>query len=212
MTNTQIHIDYTNGAPLASDDPRGAMARSVQAAQAVLGEVTAAAAHQPTPCADWDVLQLCQHMIAVLDRAAAGPTDDDINALPVLADVPLDELGAAALTSAQRVHENWSDEAAMSKMIAVPWGEFPGAAVIGVYAGELLLHTWDLAVSLGIEANWPETDVAIHLQMAQLAIPEDGRNEFVPFGDVVACAETAPTIERLAAWQGRDVSRWSHTK
>lgn len=210
MTNTQIHIEYTDGAPLAADDPRGAMARSVQAARAVLAQATSANADIATPCDDWTALQLAQHMIAVIDRAAAGPTDADINALPILADVEIVGLSDAALASAQQLHRNWTDDAALQQMIAVPWGEFPGAMVIGVYAGELLLHTWDLAAALDISLDWPEADVAVHFEMAQMAIPADGRNEFIPFGPVTECADDAPTIVRLAAWQGRDVSRWAN--
>lgn len=211
MTDTQIHIDYTDGAPLAADDPRGAMARSVQAARAVLAEVTETNARNATPCDEWTALQLAQHMIAVIDRAAAGPTDADLNALPIFADVATDGLSDAALTSAQQVHLNWTDDAALQQLIAVPWGEFPGAMVIGVYAGELLLHTWDLAVALGISLDWPEADVAVHFEMAQLAIPAEGRNEYVPFAAVVECTDDAPTIVRLAAWQGRNVTRWANS-
>lgn len=209
MTNTQIHIDYTDGSPLAADDPRGAMARSVQAARAVLAEVTPDNADNATPCADWNALQLAQHIIAVLDRAAAGPTNQDINSMPLLADVHVDALNDTALASAELLHQNWSDDAALGTTIAVPWGEFPGAVVIGVYAGETIVHAWDLAVSIGVEMNWPDADVAIHFEMSKAGIPEAGRGEEMPFDPVVRPGDEASMIEHLVGWQGRVVSRWT---
>lgn len=209
MTNTQIHIEYTDGSPLAADDPRGAMARSVQAARAVLAEVTLDNAGNSTPCADWNALQLAQHIVAVLDRAAAGPTEQDINSMPLLADVDVSALETAALTSAQLLHQNWNDDAVLGTMISVPWGEFPGAVVIGVYAGETIVHAWDLAVSIGVDLNWPETDVGIHFEMSKAGIPEAGRGEEMPFDPVVRPGANAPMIEHLVGWQGRDVGRWT---
>ncbi len=205
---TEIHIDYTDGEPLALDDPRGAMARSVQAMRAVIGCVAADNADRPTPCADWNVLQLAQHLIAVLDRAAAGPTDQDIPEMPILADVAIERLVDAAHTSATRLHENWTDDSTLDQMIEVPWGTFPGAAVIGVYAGETLVHTWDLAVSIGVDLNWPTQDVNVHFEMSKIGIPESPRDEFMPFDPVVRPGDDAPMIEHLVGWQGRQVEKW----
>ncbi len=207
-SHIEIDIDYTDGSPLAPDDPRGAMARSIQAARAVIAHVHADNAENPTPCAEWNALQLAQHLVAVLDRAAAAPTDDVIDEMPILADVSISDLGDAALASAQRVHANWSDDAAMAKMIDVPWGTSPGAAVIGVYAGETIVHTWDLAVAIGANLNWPASDVPIHYEMSKAGIPESPRDEFMPFDPVVRPSNDAPMIEHLVGWQGRDVDRW----
>lgn len=210
ITDTAHHIDiaYTDGSPLAPDDPRGAMARSVQAARAVIERVDETNAHNPTPCAEWNALQLAQHLVAVFDRAAAGPTDDVIDDLPLLADVPLDGLGDAALTAAQRIHVNWSPDEAMTMPIDVPWGTFPGAAVIGVYAGETIVHTWDLSVAIGVSLDWPESDLPTHYEMSKVGIPESPRDEFMPFDPVVRPPQDAPMIEHLVGWQGRDVDRW----
>lgn len=211
MTNIeQIQIDYTDGAPLAPEDPRGAMARAVQAARAVVGHVNASNADRPTPCGEWTVHQVAQHLVAVFDRAAACPTDADLNAMPILTEVAVGDLEAATMNSVQQLHANWTDDATLSMMIDVPWGTFPGAAVIGAYASETLVHTWDLAAGMGLELNWPETDLAVHVEMVKMGIAEEGRdNEFIPFGAVVRpAADDAPAIEHLAGWMGHDVNAW----
>ncbi|WP_051071363.1 TIGR03086 family metal-binding protein [Ilumatobacter coccineus] len=216
MTNTpitnastkQIRIEYTDGAPLAADDPRGAMARAVQAARAVLAQVDADNAANPTPCSEWTALELAQHIVAVLDRAAAGPTDRDVPSMPLLADVPLDRLDEAALAAAERIHANWTDDSILDRPIVVPWGEFPGAVVIGVYAGETIVHAWDLAVAIGVDLDWPEADVAVHFEMSKAGIPEDGRGPEMPFDPVFRPGDDAPLIHHLVGWQGREVDRW----
>ena len=208
VSTGHIAIDYTDGTPLHPDDPRAAMARSVQAARAVIARVDATNASNPTPCAEWSALDLARHLIAVLDRAAAGPTDEDIDSMPLLADVDLADLATHARVAAERVHANWADSEAMEMMIAVPWGEFPGAVVIGVYACETLVHAWDLAVSIGVTVDWPEEDTETHVEMSKLGIPESPRDEFMPFDPVVRPADDAPAIEHLVGWQGRDVDRW----
>ncbi len=204
----RVDIGYTDGAPLAADDPRVPMARSVQAARAVIALVDADNARATTPCADWNVLQLARHIVAVLDRVAAAPTGQVLDDLPMLADVGLDELDDAAMTSARNAQASWSSDDTLSMLIDVPWGTFPGAAVIGAFAAETLVHTWDLAVAIGVELNWPDADLAIHFQMVQIGIPESPREEFMPFDPVVRPGEDAPLIEHLAGWQGRDVDRW----
>lgn len=207
-TTRHIEIDYADGSPLAADDPRGAMARSMQAARAVIAHVDATNAENPTPCTEWNALQLAQHLVAVFERAAAGPTDQVIDDMAILADVAIDDLTDAALASARLVHANWSTDAAMTEPIDVPWGTLPGAAVIGVYAGETIVHTWDLAVAIGVDLNWPEADVAVHHEMSKIGIPESPRDEFMPFDPVVRPGADAPMIEHLVGWQGRDVDRW----
>ena len=79
-------------------------------------------ASNPTPCAEWNAFDLARHLIAVLERAAAGPTDEDINTMPLLADVDLADLVTEAQAAAERVHANWADSDAMETMIARPLG------------------------------------------------------------------------------------------
>ena len=205
---SHIPIVYTDGAPLHAGDPRASMARSVQAARAVIARVDRTNASNPTPCAEWSAVELARHLIAVLDRAAAGPTDEDIDSMPLLADVELADLVTEAQASAERVHANWAGSEAMEMLIAVPWGSFPGAVVIGVYAGETLVHVWDLAAAIGVTLDWPDADAQTHLEMSKLGIPESPRDEFMPFDPVVRPADDAPAIEHLVGWQGREVDRW----
>lgn len=70
------------------------------------------------------------------------------------------------------------------------------------------MHTWDLAVAIDVELNWPEPDVAASLEMAIIGFPDNTR-EGMPFEPVVRPEPNAPAIEHLAGWVGRDLTTWS---
>lgn len=212
MSNiTRIHVQYTDGAPLATDDPRAAMARSVQAARAVIAEITPTDAQRPTPCAEWDVHRLAQHIVGVVDRAAAAPTGVSVDELPEFAEVPVEALGETFDASVRTMHERWSSREAMETTIEVSWGTYPGAQFIGIFAAEILVHAWDLSVAIGVELDWPDDDARVHFEMSRIGIPESPRDEFMPFDPVFRPGAEAPAIEHLVGWQGRDVDRWRVT-
>lgn len=209
MTSTtrQIHIDYVDGTPLATDDPRCPMARAAQAAGAVMAQFPADDSRADTPCAEWDALAVAQHMIAVVDRVAAAPSGRAIVEMPILADVGHAGLVDSLEASLHTLQHAWLDDATLATMIEVPWGLVPGAAVMAMYSSELLVHTWDLAVAIGVGLNWPEADIAGDLSMAKVSIPDGPRHQ-MPFGPAVAPTGDAPAIEHLAGWVGRDVIGW----
>ena len=79
---------------------------------------------------------------------------------------------AAGLKEQQRGHESvgadvdrtsqgTGHQVATSGFRTGPWGSFPGAAVIGVDAAATLVHTWGLAVSVGLTLNWPDADTDV---------------------------------------------------
>ncbi len=90
-------------------------------------------------------------------------------------------------------------------------GDLPRAAVLAVYTADLLVHAWDLATAMDCSLNWPEDDVVASLAMAKAGFPDESRDA-LPFDHSVASEPNASTIERLAAWTGRNVSHWWITR
>ncbi|MFK8024141.1 MAG: TIGR03086 family metal-binding protein [Ilumatobacter sp.] len=206
-TNETIQIQHTDGAPLAPDDVRVAMARALQTARAIIARIDGEDAELPTPCDGWTTGDVARHLITVFRKAAVAPSGADLMDFPEIPDIPLDAMSAELERSAADMHAAWSDDA-LEMMIDAPWGTMPGAAVLGVWAVETLVHTWDLAVALGVEPTWPEPDTTIGLEQTMAAMPPSGRPEFVPFDDAVTIADERPSIDRLAAYMGRDVDAW----
>jgi uncharacterized protein (TIGR03086 family) len=208
MNNDNITISYTDGAPLAPDDVRATMARSVQAAHAVIEHIDASNASNPTPCEGWTALDIAQHLVTVFRKAAVAPSGADLMAFPEIADVSLDDLITAVDAATEAMHAAWSDNLTLGQMIDAPFGTLPGAAVLGAWSGETLVHTWDLAVAIGVEPNWPEPDATITLERTMEFLPESGRPAMVPFDDAVVLADDRASIDRLAGWMGRPVDTW----
>jgi uncharacterized protein (TIGR03086 family) len=201
---TPIAVEYTDGSPLPADDPRVTFARSVQVARAVVAEIDETNAAAPTPCPEWDALTMARHMIAILDRVTGVSHGRDLMAMPVFTDVPTHDLVDAFDGAAARLHDAWSDPALLEREMTLPFGVLPGAAVMGAYSAELLVHTWDLATAIDVAPDWHDADCDGAAQMVRFAIPAEPRGGEMPFTDVVDVGADAPPIERLVAWLGRD--------
>ncbi|MEM9038155.1 MAG: TIGR03086 family metal-binding protein [Actinomycetota bacterium] len=201
-TTDSIEITYTDGAPLAVDDPRLPLARTAQLAHALAARVDETNAALTTPCPDWDVAALTRHVVGVFRRVAAAPTGADLNAMSVVPDIDVTDLGAALDDATASVHAAWSDPSRLEQLIEAPWGPTPGAVCLLIWASDVAVHCWDLAVALGIDVNWPD-DIAVLDGVMRGGLPAEGRDE-IPFGEVVEVAEDASPIDRLVAWVGRD--------
>ena len=85
----------------------------------------------------------------------------------------------------------------------MPWGVVPGAAALGMYVNETLVHGWDLAVATGQPAESPtRSSPQVAFQAARGSSRADPRFDGVPFGPVVEPRDGAGTTERLANWSG----------
>lgn len=83
-------------------------------------------------------------------------------------------------------------------------GSAPGAVLVQVRIGELLVHGWDLAHATGEPPALP-TDLAeqqLGLWQARLG---DGPRDGTPIGPAQPVTDDAPIFDRLAAYFGRAV-------
>lgn len=109
----------------------------------------------PTPCDDWTVYELVNHLVAgnrwVSELAAGGTIeavgdrfDGDLIAGGMLH--AYDESAVAA-------HAAFSLPDAMVSPVAVSYGPVPGAVYCGHRIIDVLIHGWDLAVATGQPAD-----------------------------------------------------------
>jgi uncharacterized protein (TIGR03086 family) len=155
----------------------------------------------PTPCENWDVRALVNHVaMGQLVYAAAlhGQERPDVTA---------DYLGGDPIGSFQSSSEillpAFDLDGVMSKTISVPFGEIPGIGAMHLRAIEGLVHGWDLAQATGQSIDLPEEIIGTELVFAQNAIgavPREGR-----FADEQPVAADAPALQQLAALLGRAV-------
>ncbi|WP_019200857.1 TIGR03086 family metal-binding protein [Tsukamurella sp. 1534] len=189
----------------ALTDPRPAYAAATEWMHSLLANVTDEQLALPTPCDEFDVRALAEHLIAVVMRAEALATVATVDGQPFRAE----EYDA---TTYARIRERalaaWA-EAPLEREVAVPWGVVPGFAALGMYVNETLVHGWDLAVATGQDAEFPEPALPEGvLAVVKKALPADYRGGEVPFGPVVEPRAEAGPTERLANWSGRSAQGW----
>lgn len=155
-----------------------------------------------TPCTELDVEALLKHLFGVANRLVAlgaGHPADSVS--PTIPTLPDDVVGAY-LARVEEGRRAWADPASLGRLLEVPWGQAPGAVVLGVYLAENLTHGWDLAVATGQDPEAEPALVAPAYAMMRRALPAEGRDEF-PFDPPVEPAADAGPTERLANWSGR---------
>jgi len=99
----------------------------------------------PTPCSEWSVAELCDHVITTTWRVATmgGITDGD------QADQRLPDRYRAASTA---IIDALADPTIASTPVSSGFGEQPFESLIGrLLCADTLIHTWDLARAAGLD-------------------------------------------------------------
>jgi uncharacterized protein (TIGR03086 family) len=162
----------------------------------------------PTPCADWTVRQLVNHLVGghrLFTRVLRGEP------LPPLSELGRrgaeDQLGSdpanAFRTSADELLAALRGPGVLQGTYTVPAATLPGPAVVHLRTVETLVHGWDLARATSQPTPFPD-----ELAEGELAFSRDLLGQLPesrrPFGPSRPVADEAPAIDRLAALLGRD--------
>ncbi|PSJ24771.1 TIGR03086 family protein [Streptosporangium nondiastaticum] len=191
----------------ALSDPRPLVERAVAQVAALIEAVPAERLGDPTPCADFDVRALLEHLVAgAHDAAQLGETGTVKRSAPP-ADVADDGWGRAYGAALARLTAAWADDEKLERPVTVEWGTFPGAVYLasGVVL-ESVTHAWDLSQALGHQLPLDQELAGLVLGPAQRFLPAERRGDEVPFGPVRPAPEGADAYTRLAAWLGREVA------
>jgi uncharacterized protein (TIGR03086 family) len=189
-------------------DPRPAFAAAVDVLLGTAGAVHADQLTAPTPCTEFDVQALLVHVRHVLRRIATAGRGAPVDSTPLLTGTPAEGWPAALSAAAAEQAAVWADDAVLDAVLRLPFGTLPGRAALATWVGEILTHTWDLAVATGQAPAWDDAAVAVGLAAILGKLPAAGRGPGIPFADAVPVPDDAPPVERLVAWQGRD-PRWT---
>ena len=163
----------------------------------VVAGITPADLARPTPCADFDVRGVLEHMIGGATLFAAAyrgetPAEPDTSD-PLAAFGPaLGELGSAITAPG-----------ALDRTVASPFGDVPGETFARFIVLDGLVHGWDLATATGQPYDPPAALVDAASEFAQEAL--DHLRDGEAFGPEVQPPAGATPIERLAAFTGRRI-------
>lgn len=174
----------------------------------------------PTPCAEYDVKALVNHLLQVVVQfqALAAKQDAEFGETPDLVAESRDSDSGSDSGTASDWRDRFADEAA--KLVAA-WAapgadegttgamDMPARTVGCMALLDLTVHAWDLARATGQEYE-PAPDssgVVAALREAVAGLAPTARKMGV-FGEPVAVPEGASELERLLAETGRD-PRWT---
>ncbi|MFD5505931.1 TIGR03086 family metal-binding protein [Streptomyces sp. NPDC127061] len=163
----------------------------------------------PTPCGGWSLRRLLAHMAAQhLGFAAAaggGPVDE-----AVWQETPLDDPRRAYADSVDRVLDAFAADGVLDRTVVLPWIHptmtFAAPRAIGFHLVDYVVHGWDVAASLGIQAAYDEDLVLAAAEVARKEVPSGPSRERpgASFRPAVELAGPASAEDRLLAALGRD--------
>jgi uncharacterized protein (TIGR03086 family) len=176
--------------------------RALQSTMTILAKVEPEQLAAPTPCASWDVRALINHFVGTA-RWWAGTVTGAGDAAE--ADYAAGDYVAAYEESTGLVVTAFEAEGVLGRTVRLPFGEFPGGAVLGMAALDQFAHGWDLARAIGQHTDLDPALAAELLSQARLTITDalrgpDGQAPFGPARDAPAGASQA---DQLAAFLGR---------
>lgn len=171
---------------------------------ALVAGVTATEWTAPTPCPDWDVRELTNHVVGGLRLFAAqlngtdagGEHEDDW-----LGENPV----AAYRDAADAVLDAWRAPGAMGRTLTISLGVVPAPLAAVIELTEVVVHGLDLSVATDrlelvdqAQAEW--------LHALMLGMGFDAFRLPGVFGPAVPVSATAPADLRLLGFLGREVT------
>lgn len=157
----------------------------------------------PTPCPDYDVDTLVNHLVGGVRTFAAGIHGRPVEGDPWSAEAGDDPAGEFRAASADLV-AGWRDRGLDGSVSITGAAEVPAPMAFNMALMEYLTHGWDLAVATGQAVPFTEEEAEATLARAQATLPPEYRGEGMSFGHIVAVDEGAPAVDRLVGFMGRD--------
>jgi uncharacterized protein (TIGR03086 family) len=181
------------------------MIQACAATDATIEHITRGDLDKPTPCADWDVRALLNHVVGTLYLGAAlladtAPTvamgPGELPATDMLDGDPLKayRVGVEALLAA-------ADGGALDRAHATPLGDMPGAVLGGFTTLDIAVHGWDLARATGQEPAVGDTLAETVLAFARQTLTADTRAPRI--APEIPVGADASATDRLVGFLGR---------
>ncbi len=178
----------------------------------LIGAVPDAALGDPTPCPDYTLGDLIDHVggLTAAFTAAATKAGGRLGVQGPSADASLlgDDWRERIPRDLTRLADAWRDPAAWTGMTMAGGLELP-AEVAGLVAlDELVVHGWDVARASGQPYDCDAASLAaVHGFVAQFSGPGQEEARQGLFGPEVAVPDDAPLLDRVIGLTGRD-PRW----
>jgi uncharacterized protein (TIGR03086 family) len=154
----------------------------------------------PTPCTEYDVRTLVNHLVGWVQVFAAGVNDRTHEGDP--AAYTSDDPSAEFATAAKDLAAGWREGPA-DRAVKVSTMELPHEMAFAMTLMEYVTHGCDLAIATGQDVPFGEDELETTYAAAKATLPPEYRGEGKAFGDEIPIAGNAPVLDRLLAFMGR---------
>jgi uncharacterized protein (TIGR03086 family) len=183
-------------------DPLTRLESGIDQAASVIGRIDPRQYGLATPCPEWDVGQVINHMIGALvmfrDVAVHGSADVGLFSRDQRGD---DAAGSLTARGREAVAA-WRADGRMEGTAKLPFGEFPAEFALQLPAMDMLVHSWDLATATAMQVDWDPALVADTRKFCEATFTsaEFRGDDFAP---PVAVPDDAEEMSKLVAFMGR---------
>ena len=189
-------------------NPADLLGKATNHVKGVVAGIRQSQLSDPTPCAEWDVHGLINHLIGGLEFAAGTFVGNPPNIQLAAADSSqIGEHDASNLSHAyrdevDRVLELASQPGALEKIASTPFGDMPMSQfLVGTWLDQFI-HCWDLAKATGQETTLAPELVDFAFPMLKSGFADMGREAgFV--GPEIALPDGASRQDQMMAYMGR---------
>lgn len=183
-----------------------AIARAARTTGGVVANVQTSQFAQSTPCGEFEVGALVNHMTGflVMTEMAARKQDlpDDSGEMPDFANA---DLGETYGQLSHKAVQAWSEPGALEGVCQFGPGEFPSQVAASITLLELAVHGWDMATATGQEYPIDGEVAEVLWEATKSIVSNDARNNGA-FGPEVEVDQDAPLKDRILGLTGRDPS------
>jgi uncharacterized protein (TIGR03086 family) len=161
----------------------------------VVRTIDAGDLHRPTPCRDFDVTALADHVIDTISRlgAAAGFHSATRN---------VDSIDQRIMQATQPILTEWRRRG-LTDDVVFSGRTLPAHLALGILSLELVVHGWDFAVALDRPLDVSDMHAAHILGLAQQTLTARSRVT-AGFDAPVPVPADAGALDQLIAFTGRD--------
>jgi uncharacterized protein (TIGR03086 family) len=180
------------------------LGQALDQAQNVLSGVTSSQLRDATPCANWNVKDLSNHLVGgamMFGFVTRG------EAMPEMTDAPdftSSDVVSTFDAAKKSVIAAWEEPDVFDREMVFPFATLPAEMAVRVELMEVVMHTWDLAHATGQDDSLDDSLAETVLTFAGAIVPDSLRNAGGdPFGFTVVEPDSAPPYTRLAGLMGR---------
>ena len=173
--------------------------RAAATATSVVDAIRSDQYDDPTPCTDWNVRQLLNHLVGgnkMFTARVTGGGEVDRSADHVGSDHV-----ASFRTSVADLRSAFAADGALDGVYQGPFGEAPGHTLLRMRVNEFMVHSWDLARATGQSTDL-DPELAAECLEDFRRLQEAGRGGPM-FAPAQAYPEEATVADQLAATAGR---------